>query len=374
MTLREPGVEERPAARIGRGARAMVQTLAAGGPRERGRAYGAALAPLVHDHIAKWLASLAHAGLGEPRAYVREMLAETDFLAAIRAFTPDLLEEIEGVAEGADADADLVYALQLLDEEWAYRGRRAEKCSSLAIVTPDGPTWIGQNMDLGAYTDGSQALLAIEGEDRAPGALIFTTAGMIGLMGVNEAGVGVCVNSLPQLPSAPEGLPVAFVLRRLLQCGSASEAAALIQRLPHATNQHYVLAGLGTARSFEASAAGVTEYHPPAPDRVFHTNHPLAEAPGATPSDDTNSEARLKSVVERLGQGSPDTEAIQAALSACDDPRNPVCRIPDEDAGLIGLTTGSMISAIGPGDIECWVSPGPPSERGYSRFRLSRLV
>lgn len=384
MTLHAPDLPNvSPRAAIGRGARAIVRTPARGGPHARGALYGAALGPLVHGHIERWLESLGRAGLGEPRAYVRRMLAETDFLTAIHAVTPDLLEELHGVADGAGADADLVYGLQLLDEEWAYRERcreglgpagKLEKCSSVAIASPGGPTWIGQNMDLGAYTDGSQALLAIEGEDQAPDALLFATAGMIGLMGVNGAGLGVCVNSLPQLGGAPTGLPVAFVIRRLLQCGSVAEASELVLRLPHATNQHYVLADLEAVRSFEASAAGVTEYHPPSPDRVLHTNHPLTEVQGRPETDEAraNSVARLKSLERRLGAGKADVGAIKAALSACDDPRNPVCRIPDEDAGLIGFTTGSMISALGAEEIQSWVSPGPPSERGYSAFTLAR--
>ena len=132
-------------------------------------------------------------------------------------------------------------------------------------------------MDLGWYTDGFQALLEVD-DGEAPAALVFTTAGMLGLLGVNAAGVGVCVNSLPQLPSAPEGLPVAFVIRRLLQARAAEEALGLVQTLPHATNQHYVIAGPGVARSFEAGAGGVTEYLPPDPTRVLHTNHPLSDA------------------------------------------------------------------------------------------------
>lgn len=364
---------------IGRGARAFAATSVSGGPRERGRMHGAALAPVVHDHIAKWLESLARAGCGEPRAYVREMLANTEFLAAIGRFAPDLLEEVRGIAEGAGADADLVYALQLLDEEWFYRERRGasgkhEKCSSVAISTPGGPAWIGQNMDLGAYTDDSQALLAIDSDAGLPGAFLFTTAGMIGLMGVNEAGLGVCVNSLPQLGAAPKGLPVAFMIRALLQCGSLAEAAQLVQRLPHATNQHYVLAEPGTVRSFEASPAGATEFHPPSADRVLHTNHPLTDVQGKPETEEAraNSVARLRSLAGRLGEGTPHASAIMAALSSSDDSANPVCRIPDADSGLTGFTTGSMISKIGAADITCWVSPGPPSERGYSRFELAR--
>jgi hypothetical protein len=342
----------------------------AGSPFERGQAHGRALRAQVHGHLAAWLSALDAAGVGEPGTYVAGMLRATDFLSAIRAHTPDLLEEIEGVAAGAEAPLELIYALQLLDEEWAHRVRaRAaeaprEKCSSVAIAGP-GSAWIGQNMDLGTYTDGSQAALAIDAYGHAPAALVFTAAGMIGLMGVNAAGVGVCVNALPQLASAPQGLPVAFVLRRLLQARSLGEAAELALGLPHATNQHYVIAGPGAVRSFEASSEGVAEFRPPQPDRVLHTNHPLA-AP-ADPGDWENSKTRLASLTARLSDGPVAFDALAAALSSCDDATHPVCR-PAGDGPLAPFTTGSMISQLTEDGVNSWICPGPPSEAGYREF------
>lgn len=351
-----------------------------GSPYERGLAHGRALRPLIESHLAAWLASLERAGLGDPRSYVADMLRETNFLSALREHTPDLLAEVDGLADGADMPRPLVFALQLLDEEWAYRARRRDatsklqKCSSIAVVSPGGPTWIGQNMDLGAYTDGHQVLFRIAAAEGRPAALVFSTAGMIGLLGVNAAGVGVCVNSIPQVPSAPEGMPVAFMVRRLLQAESLDEASSLVQALPHATNQHYLIAEPGAVRSFEASAEGVTEFHPARPDRVLHTNHPLSEAQGAPEPERAreNTVARLASLTSRLAQGDPGLREIQAALSSFDDPRHPVCRLRG-DEGIINFTTGSMISALrpAPAEIESWVSAGPPSIGGYSHAVLS---
>ncbi|MGZ6016026.1 MAG: C45 family autoproteolytic acyltransferase/hydrolase [Phenylobacterium sp.] len=351
----------------------LVPVRLHGAPFERGQAQGRALAGKIHAHLQAWLGALGEAGVGDPHAYVADMPATTDFLTAIRRHTPDLLEEVEGLAVGAEAPFDLVLALQLLDEEWAHRVRtrqsreRLEKCSSVAIATATG-AWIGQTMDLGTYTDGAQAALAIDTEAGRPAALVFTVAGMIGLMGVNAAGVGVCVNSLPQLASAPQGLPVAFVLRRLLQSASLGEAADLVRSLPHATNQHYLIAAPGGVRSFEASAEGVVEYRSPQSDRVLHTNHPLA-APGA--DDDAgyleNSRARLAALAARLSDGAASFEAIAGALSSCDDPRHPVCRSAGSSA-LAAFTTGSMISALAADGVTAWISPGPPREAGYRSF------
>lgn len=351
--------------------RALRCIEARGSPRERGLAIGRALRDEIAGHFEALKGALP-AWVGPPDAYLADLLADTDFRTAIRAHTPDLLAEMEATAEGAGLVADALFALQLLDEEWAYRVRRhaaraPQKCSSLAIVDPAGPTWIAQNMDLGHYTDGFQALLTID-DGEAPAALVFTAAGMIGLMGVNAAGVGVCVNSLPQLPSAPQGLPVAFVLRRLLQARSADEACDLVQTLPHATNQHYLIARPGRARSFEASCAGVTEYRPPDPSRLLHTNHPLTDAPQTPepPSARENSVARLASLEARLGGGRPALADIRAALSSCDDARHPVCR----EGGAAGFTCGSMISMLTPDRVESWVSAGPPRTRGYHYVAL----
>ena len=67
---------------------------------------------------------------------------ETDYVSAISRRTPDLLEEVRGIAAGAGVDPDLLFALQLLDEEWAYRlraGPRARTLESAAASRSSRP-------------------------------------------------------------------------------------------------------------------------------------------------------------------------------------------------------------------------------------------
>lgn len=356
----------------------------AGSAGERGKALGAERGKQIESYLTAWSSSLQAAGIADPRSYLSEMLRDTDFSIAIRDHTPDLLQEVEGVAAAADLPLNLVLASQLMDEEWAYRpsfqsrSEAMQKCSSVAIRSDGGVTWIGQNMDLPRFTDGHQVLLRIASASDQPAALVFSVGGMLGLLGVNARGLGVCVNSLPQLPSASVGLPVAFVVRKLLQASSVDAAARLIHELPHATGQHYLLAGPTAIRSFEASPAGVVEYHSPDARRVLHTNHPLAAADVVSTPErlKINSVARLASLSGRLMNGNPALEAIKAALSSCDDPNHPVCRVAHDAAGvgavLTNFTTGSMISALrqGASEITAWVSEGPPNSRGYTNVSL----
>jgi isopenicillin-N N-acyltransferase-like protein len=337
-------------------------------------AHGAAHAPRVAAHLDAWLRVLVAEGVADPPAHLRAVLGATGFRSAVEELVPDLAEEVRGVAAGAGIDPDLLLALQLIDEEPAQRGRAATlaKCTGFGLALPGGPTWIGQNMDLGAHTRGHQVLLRVAPRGDVPAALVFSVAGVVALMGVNAAGVGVCVNAVPQLPAAPDGLPVAFVIRRLLQARTLAEAVRLVRDLPHATSQHYLLAGPGEVRSFEARPDGVAEHRPADPSRVLHTNHPLGPVTGtpAPPGAERDSRARLAALAARVGAGNPSLADLQGALASSDDPAHPICRV--RGAGPSDYTTGSMVSSLRPdAPVESWVSPGPPSEVPYAHAVLA---
>ena len=348
-----------------------------GSPHERGVAQGRAFRDAIAAHSEALLTSWSRQGIDDPLGHRARLLGETRFEEAIERHTPHLLREVEGIAAGSGLPRGDVYALQLLDEEWAFRrrlmdGPPLQKCSTFAVRDDAaGVTWIGQNMDLGAYTDGLQRLVRHGPCDGRPGALVVTISGILGLLGVNDVGVGVCVNSIPQVPSAEEGVPVAFVVRHLLEARSAAEASDRCRRLPHASNQHYVIADASLIVSLEASSDGVAELSLTAPDRSLHTNHPLAHGP-RYPENEENSVTRLRSLDVRLGQGTPALADLKAALMSFDDARHPVCRLRSDEPGPTSFTTASMISALH-GEAtaaEGWVSFGPPSQGGYRAFRL----
>src|SRR5438034_663001 len=79
-----------------------------------------------------------------------------------------------------------------------------------------GGALLAQNMDLPEVMDGGQTILRSTAPDGTR-TVVLTAAGMIGLTGCSSAGVGVCVNTLSMLNHSPDGLPVAFVVRGLLE-------------------------------------------------------------------------------------------------------------------------------------------------------------
>jgi hypothetical protein len=351
---------------------------------ERGFAFGSECRPKIASWLDAWLDSLWLAGIPDPRQYAAKFLRDTDYLPSVERYAPDILSELRATADGARLPFDLLFAAQLMDEEWAYRkstqrNSLSDKCSAFAIQTSRG-TWIGQNMDLDVFTDGHQLLVLREPSDGYPASLVFTVGGLIALVGVNGCRVAVCVNYLPQLPTASTGLPVAFIIRKVLQSRTLADAVQFIRSVPHAVGQNYLVADVQRAQSLEASAAGVYEYSGQAAGRIFHTNHPLAVENQEIASNGNieNTVARLRALTQRLGTGEPGLKELQETLASCDDPTHPICRTAPNEAArrrttsVVGFTTGSMIILLDEQIpfIETWLSSGPPMLRGYHKFVL----
>jgi len=330
----------------------------AGSPRQRGEAHGEALRALIHATLERWLASLGRAGHADPPAYLREFVGRTDYAAAMTRWTPDLLDEIRGIAAGADVSFEQLFAYNLLDEEWWFSRSHTRPAPGCTVIGwwdgSDGGPLLAQTMDIGSIYDGAQAVLHLQPND-APEALVFTFAGMIGLNGCNAAGIGVVVNNLAMLPHASRGLPVAAVVRGILARRSLTDAAAFIRSVPHASGQHYAVGSPEGLISFECSAGGAIQ-DANVTSRVLHTNHPLVG--GGPPSDATaNSRARYDFIAGRAGAitGQADIESILADQTV---PVSIAC-VPGR-----GFTFGATSLALGrPPRMR--VAPGPPHATPY---------
>jgi isopenicillin-N N-acyltransferase like protein len=363
-----------------------------GSARERGRQHGRQLKALVRERDRRWRAEIESFLSMPSDRFIGQFLAETEFVAAIEHRAPDLLEEVHGIAEGADLPYDAVLAAQFMDEEWWFSsalkrrqaGEAPQHCSSLASLKPGGGALLAQNMDLARWSDGFQALLLIR--DAAPGldAAVLTMAGMIGLCGVNSAGVGCVVNTLADLACASDGLPVAFVSRSLLALTNYDEASRFLGRIRHASGQNYILSDGHRLGDFECSTDHAVAFAPAGatPGCVWHTNHALASSDKRSPSQSDaaelsrhNTRQRMMALEKRLkGRAAPFDQAVaHDVLTSKDDPENPISiTTANADQRQSGFFTfASVMWDIGP-DITAHVAPGAPSEFEYQSFRLAR--
>ncbi|MDQ0689320.1 C45 family peptidase [Arthrobacter sp. W4I7] len=243
----------------------------------RGNAHGEEFRDLIGDAMERWRESLALRENMAAKEYIEDFLSSTGFAASAKELSPDLFGEVEGIAAGSGQPFHDVLVYNLMDEEWRYERDPNIGCSTIGTFIQDGgkntaTAVLGQNMDLPAAMGGSQIVLQIESGD-GPDQIVLSGAGMIGLLGVNAAGLAVCVNTLRALPAATEGLPVAFVIRELLLRRDAAAASDYLASIPHASGQHYTLGDPMGIRGYECSSEGCVAG--PASRNLLHTNHIL---------------------------------------------------------------------------------------------------
>jgi isopenicillin-N N-acyltransferase-like protein len=275
----------------------------AGTPYERGRTHGQALKPEIQELVRRWKADLEKSYTVPAETYIRKLLEASDFQPAIERWTPGLLDEVRGIADGADVDFPTMYAFQLIDETWVMSADLGfAKCTSIAARKRDGrPAFVAQTLDIPPFYHGFQTVLRIRGSGGEPDTLVFTIPGVIAANGLNDRSVAVCVNAVTQLAYSVKGLPVAFVIRGILRQKTYEEAVRFLKEISPAAPQNYVIGGPERAASFERSASRVAEFIPFKDAQfTYHTNHPLA-------NDDFNPR-----FVERLKEKGMSLDAYRA--------------------------------------------------------------
>ena len=112
----------------------------------------------------------------DPEIFIRDFIKNTNFLPAIKKYTPSLLDEIQGISDGSGIDYSTIYTFQLVDEVWLNASDiLGEHCTSLGIQKKGKiPSVIAQNMDLEGFRNGFQTVLHIKHENSDLVAVNFT--------------------------------------------------------------------------------------------------------------------------------------------------------------------------------------------------------
>lgn len=365
-----------------------------GTPRERGRIHGETLRSQIKELVAVWKDDLRQQRRSDPDEYLMGFLEKTHFPQAIKKWTSGLQEEVEGIAEGAGVDFKTMLAFQFVDEEWWYNayGYRSKPipfpadvkhCSALAVFGQEGlPTFVAQNLDIPAFTDGFQALLRIRHQGCSLESLVFTYAGLVSLCGMNNHGVGQVVNALLQLNHRADGLPVAFINRGILERTTHDRAVKFLHEVKHASGQNYTIGGIQKASSYECSANRVIRFEPyEEATRLYHTNHPLVNDDQSIyhemlervkdrwqPRHPDNSDIRFMALEKRLKDPTKKITLalIKETLSSKDDPQNPVCREKRPD-GRGAFTSGCLIMELSE-EPKLHIAPGPPCTTEFRTY------
>jgi isopenicillin-N N-acyltransferase like protein len=366
----------RNAAKVNRPLRVLELS---GSPYERGFQHGTQLRPQIAEIVALWKKSLRQVSKLDPDSLIKRFLTETDFTPAIKKRTPDLLDEVRGIAEGSGQPFETIFTFQLMDEIWVFMDQlAANDCSGLGVAKRGAqPACVAQNMDLEPFRDGFQTVLHIARSASTPEQFVFTCAGLIALNGVNHHSIAIACNTLMDLKASSDGLPVAFVVRGVLGQTNQDNTLNFVRNIKHASGQNYIIGAGDRVYDFEASAGKVVEFRPAADGNVvYHTNHRLVNDDlkrALSSSADkglVNSRTRLASLQARLAKPTAaiDTSVIKQALQSKDSELDPVCCAFKADAPCFTFGATMMTLSDTP-SLE--VTMGPPDVNPFIRLEFS---
>lgn len=285
----------------------------------------------------------------------------------VSQYMPELLDEIRGVAEGAEIDYDAIMTLTMTAP---FDPGKVPSCAVVAVMpeqTADGRMIVGRNFDM--FEDVSKegaTTYRTYPEDH------YASAGNCDIWvgrwdGLNEAGLftGTTALFLPEPEPALPGSVGWFTGRHILDhYATVNEAVKFIKSLPRTGSGTRLIAdSSGKAVVLEASVEGV-ELRYPEDGLLISTNH--AVCPAFAGKDRYNeyfadSQARYNRLRELLGGAKMvDIEMVKKAMS---DHEGGVCSHKVDSSGRKDSTIWSVVAH--PGERRVYIAEGHPCRTKY---------
>lgn len=350
--------------------RALTRLSATGTPEEVGSTHGSAFADEIKQYAADRV-TLSGIGTNLDRDAILDIARS--MLPAHEAYDTDLSTEMVAMADAAGitpAEAVIVGGYtDFIDTVRAVADGKAFEDTCTAIITPNGTSngagFLAQTWDMHASATPHVFMLDVTVAG-FPRALLFTTHGTLGQIGMNDAGIAVGINNLTVTDGAL-GVTWPFVVRKALKQSTFENAVSCIIDAPLAgAHSFLVLDANGRGAVIEATPTATHVKHLEDTPLV-HTNHCVATATVAVEAERPDSLvrsslARVDQATELLADSPHTLEGLMALFA---DERS-ICRHPDPEFHY--ETSGAAIMRPATGDLwACW---GRPSENDYEHFTL----
>jgi isopenicillin-N N-acyltransferase-like protein len=233
-----------------------------GTAEDRGRQHGVLLKERVHRTVGFYKKQFL-----QPEEQILRIAGQ--FRKSTKAFRKDLYLEIEALAQAAEVDPLWIYALNGRTE---LLNLNPMECTTLAFRKQ---SLIGQNWDWDSEMEELAVILDIQKED-GHRILTMTEPGIIGKIGMNHCGIGVCLNFMTIENYQPYGVPLHVLLRTILDSKSVDEAQSLITS--HLRGKiGNILISDSNGESVDIELAGDEFFSIPVEDLFVHTNHFLTK-------------------------------------------------------------------------------------------------
>ena len=346
-----------------------------GDPARRGRVHGERHRAEIRRYTDERV-HLASNGSWAGRAATREDVLELAraMLPAHRDYAPDLYEELEAMARASGlSPEEAVIVGGFTDFVDAVRGLAGEAheeddCTAVLVPAPlaEGHAFLAQTWDMHDSATEHVVLLEIAPE-RGPAALVFSTVGCLGQIGMNDAGIAVGINNL----SAAAGRAAVtwpFVVRKALQQTRLENALAAVLDADLAGAHNYLLLDR-EGRGYDVEAMpGSRPTRALGAEPLIHTNHCLE--PEAVREQAEKAPALLASSERRLARARELLVTTPITLKHLIDFTRDAEAICQRSSPPFHIES-SGAAIMRPASGELWAVWGLPSENEYESFRVA---
>ena len=285
------------------------------------------------------------------------------FQTSTRAFRQDLYLEIESLARAAEVDPVWIYALNGRTE---LLNLNPMECTTLAFRKQ---RLIGQNWDWDREIEELAIILDIVNE-HGHRIMTMTEPGMIGKIGMNHCGLGVCLNFMTIENYQPYGVPLHVLLRTILDCTSLDEALSFLENQMKGKIGNILMAD-ANGKLVDIELAGDEYFFLPVEDLFVHTNHFLTRIDydlllfPHTVGRYNRARALLSAMDD------PSLSSMKALLKDNDNQEFPICRKRFSHPWLTDDTSITVTTIIMDlQNLQFHITRGNPFDHPYSVFSL----
>lgn len=350
-----------------------------GSPYEFGLTHGRAFRSAIRAYAAERVTLAGEPGwTGRSSSRAQVLAVAEACLEHHREFSPELTEELEGMAAATDVSLpELIVSGGFTDfvdtmaagVDAVLETKALDDCT--AFLVPGvrmlgGQGAIGQTWDM--HEGSAEHVVLLRGRPKhAPAFDVFTTAGAVGMIGMNEAGLSVGITNLLGA-NGRAGVTWPFVVRQMLLKETLEEALEVLKQARLAGAHYYMVMDAAGDGAHVEAMVGATNVQVLEGAALAHTNHCLLPAMKAVerkrePASQQDSEARLADAERLLDRTDLTIEDLQAVTA---DTAN-ICHAGVEPR-FVG-TCGAVI--MRPATRELWTVAGRPSEGAYERFEVA---
>lgn len=343
-----------------------------GTPYEIGFQHGALAKELVERSVSNYqMMFIALGGSWD------EVCAETaTFIPTLELHYPDVLEEMRGLAEGSGQDFVSILVINARSELLVNKTRlTGEGCTGFGVLPEKtgGSLLIGQNWDFPVLQKDCVIVLQIE-QPGKPKILMVTEAGIVGKIGLNEAGVGITMNAIIADALAP-GTPLHIVMRGVLNSWTLNSALDKVIKSKTASAINFIIAQDGVTAVNMESIPGDFDLTFPKAGFIAHTNHFLSERLLSKVHDigremGVDSFLRLDRI-KSLFAAAPTVDLPTLKQFQGDHFNHPtgICRHLDESDPMLIASLFSVVLDLRAKEMH--LAPGQPCEHDYTTLRLT---